>query len=217
MTSFCGSFDRLSRKCLSHLLLIRSRARTGNLVRQSAGAEDHHFEIVRKRLDRFADGLAEHVAAVAGRRRIHDDVDGERNDRARPMAALVDLAEQKVHRHRHAVIDFHLVADGQIELVEDAGLRDVRGQRRMAYRDRHRPRTPAFVGRRKFRRAAEREGRDHLDREGRGVIVVNDDRDIRLGLAHPLLRFLKAREHPLPIGLLGLAVVERRADGGHMR
>ncbi len=93
----------------------------------------------------------------------------------------------------------------------------MRGERRIALDHRHRPRPPALVGRRKLRRAAERESRDHLDRERRGVIVVDDDGDVGLGLPHPLLRLLEAREHPLPIRLLGLAVVERRADGGHMR
>ncbi len=192
-------------------------ARPRNLVRQAAGTEDHNAQIVRIGLHRLLDGAPEHEAAVAGRRRIHHDVDGERNHRARPVRLLVDLAEQEIHRHRHAVIDFHLVADGEVELVEDHRLRDMRGQRRMALDHRHRPRAPALVGWRELGGAAQRESRDQIDRECRGVIVIDDDGDVGLGLAHPLLRFLEAREHPLPVRLLGLAVVERRADGGHVR
>src|SRR5262249_21305393 len=82
---------------------------------------------------------------------------------------------------------------------------------------RHWPWPPAFVGGRKFRRAAERESRDHLHREGGGMIVVDHDGDVRLGPRHPLLGFLESREYAFPVGLLGLAVVERRADGGHVR
>jgi hypothetical protein len=155
-------------------------ARTGNLVRQSAGAEDHHLEVFRIGFHRLADGAAEHVAAMTGRRRIHHDIHSERNHRARPVRILVDLAEQKVHRHRHAVVDLHLVADGQIEFVEDDGLRDMRGERRIALHHRHRARSPALVGGRELHRAAERESRDHLDREGGSVIVVNDDGDVGL-------------------------------------
>src|ERR1700733_14799621 len=186
-------------------------------MRQPAGPKDHHSEIVRKRLHRLLDGAAEHEAAMPGWRRIHHHVDREWNHRARPVRILVDFAEQQVHRHGHAVIDVHLVADGEIEFVEDDGLRDMRGKRRMTLDHRHRPRSPAFVGWRKFRGAAEREGRDHLHRERRGVIVVDDDGDVGLGFAHPLLRSLETRENPFPIRLLGLVVVDRRADGGHMR
>src|SRR5262249_44869336 len=49
------------------------------------------------------------------------------------------------------------------------------------------------------------------------VIVVDHDGDIRLGLCHPVLGFLEAREHALPVRLLGLLVVDRRADRRHVR
>src|SRR5262249_48675777 len=76
--------------------------------------------------DRLADRLAEHVAAVSGRRRIHDDVHGERDDRTRP---LLRRTEQQVHRHGQAVIHLHLIDDGEIEFVENAGLYDMGGGR----------------------------------------------------------------------------------------
>ena len=53
------------------------------LMRQPAGAEDHHVEILGIGIDRPAERLAQHVAAMPGRRRIHDDVDGKRDHRAR--------------------------------------------------------------------------------------------------------------------------------------
>ena len=151
------------------------------------------------------------------RRRIHHHVDRKRDHRTRPVRILVDLAEQQIHRHGHAVIDLHLVADGEIEFVENDRLRNVRGQRRITLHHRNRTRTPAFVGGWKFRSAAERKGRDHLNRKRRRVVVVDDDRDIRLALAHPFLGFLETREHPLPVRLLGSAVVDCCADGRHMR
>ena len=213
--SFFGSLRQVVEKALVPLAVDQAGARSADLMRQPAGAEDHHLQILGIGLDRPAERLAQHVAAMPGRRRIHDDVDGQRDHRARPC--VLRLPEQQVHRHGQSVIDLHLVDDGEVELVENDGLRDVRGERGMALDHRHRARAPALVGGRKLRRAAEREGRDHLHREGGGVVVVDHDRDVRLGLRHPFLGFLEAREHPLPIGLLGLAVVERRPDGGNMR
>ena len=151
---------------------------------------------------------------MRGRRRIEHHVDRERDHRARPF---LRRAEQQIHRHREPVVDLHLVADGEVELVEDHRLRDVRGELGMALHHRHRARAPALVGGREFGRAAEREGRHDLDRERRRVVVVDDDGDVGLRLLHPFLRFLEAREHPLPVRLLGLLVVDRRADRRHVR
>ncbi len=197
------------------LAVDQAGARAGDLVREPAGAEDDDLEVLGIGLDRLADRLAEHVAAMPGGRRIHHHVDRKRDHRARPV--ILRLPEQEVHRHGEPVVDLHLVDDGEVELVEDHGLRDVRGERGMALHHRHRARTPALVGRRKLRRATECEGRDHLHREGRGVVVIDHDGHVGLGLGHPFLGLLEAREHPLPVGLLGLAIVERRPDGGDVR
>jgi hypothetical protein len=72
-------------------------------------------------------------------------------------------AEQEVHWHREAVIDLHLVADRQVELVEDHRLRDVRRQFGVPLHHRHRARTPTFIRRRKFLRTSQRKGRNDLD------------------------------------------------------
>src|SRR5581483_8913395 len=149
--------------------------------------------------------------------RVHHDVDGERDDPERPLLVGVELAAEEIERHREPVIDLHLVDDGEIELVEDDRLRDVRGEFGMALDHRHRARAPALVGGREFGRTAERERRDQVDRKRRGVVVIAHDRDVGFQLPQPLLRLHETREHPLPIGLLGLVVVERRADGGHVR
>src|SRR5437879_3751035 len=115
------------------------------------------------------------------------------------------------------MIDFHLVDDGEVEAVEDRRRRDVRGKPRMALHHRHRARAPTLVGRRKLRRGAKREGRDELDREGRGMVVVDRDHDVRLYLRDPLLGLLEAGEDALPVWVFGLSIVDRSADGRHMR
>jgi len=122
-----------------------------------------------------------------------------------------------VHRHSQAVVDLHLVDDGEVELVQDDRLGDMRGELGMALDHRHRARPPPFVGGRELGRAAEREGRHDLDREGGGMVVVDHDRHVGLGLGHPFLRALEAGEDPLPVRLLGLLVVDRRADRRHVR
>ena len=120
-------------------------------------------------------------------------------------------------RYGEPVINFHLVDDGQIELVEDDGLRDVGRELGMPLQDRHRAGAPAFVGGRKLGRAAERKGRDDIDGKRGGVVVIDHDGDIGFRVRHPFLRFLKSREHPLPIGFFGFAEIERRADRRHVR
>src|SRR5215470_10248955 len=87
----------------------------------------------------------------------------------------------------------------------------------MSLDDRHRTRAPAFIGGRKFRRAAECEGRHDIHRERRGVVVIDEEDDIRLRLCHPLLGFLETREHAFPVRFLSLFVVDRCADRRHMR
>ncbi len=199
------------------LAVDQAGARAADLVRQPAGAEDHDLEVFGIGFDRLPQRLAEHVAAMPGRWRIHHHVDRERNDLERPLLVWSLLAAQEIERDRQSVIDLHLVDDGDVEFVEDHRLRDMRGERRVALDHRHRARTPALVGGRELRRAAERERRNEIDRKRRRVVVIDDDCDVGLGLPHPRLGFLEAREHPLPVGLLGPAVVERRADGGHVR
>ena len=190
-------------KGLVPLPVDQAGARAADLVRHTACSEDDDVQILGIGFHRLANRLAEHKAAVPRRRWVHDNVDGQRDDRAGPL--VLRLTEQKVHRHRQAMIDLHLVDDGKIELIENDGLRDMRRERGMTFHDRHGAGSPALIGGGKFRRAAEREGRDHIDGEGGGMVVIDHDGNVRLGLRHPVLGLLEAGEYPLPVGLLGPA------------
>jgi hypothetical protein len=147
-------------------------------------------------------------------RRVLHHVDGKRDHRAGPR---LRLAAHQAHRHREAVVDIHLVDDGEIEIVLDHRLRDVARQLRMADQLGHRARAPALVGDREFGRGADRKGRDDIEAEGVGVIVVDQENDVRLLVLHPLLGEFVTAEDLLPVGLAGLAEVERRAHGRNMR
>ena len=114
------------------------------------------------------------------------------------------------------MVDLHVVDDGQVELVQDHRLGDMGGELGMAMHHGHGAGAPALVSGDEFGRAAQREGGHDVHGEGGGVVVEHDDAHIRLHFGDPLLGFLVAREHPLPIGLLRLAVVQRRADGGNV-
>src|SRR6185437_11221948 len=162
-----GSLTRLSRKRASHSLLMRP-ARALQLVGHSARTENDDAQILREGLHRLFDGLAEVVAAVTRRRRILNDIDRQGNNLARPLRRLT---EHQGERYGQAVVDIHLVDDGQIELIQNHGLRDMARQHRIAFDHRHRARAPAFVRRPEFLSTTECEGRNELERERGGVVV----------------------------------------------
>src|SRR3984957_15911620 len=85
-------------------LVDQSGARALQLVRHAPRAEDDDAQILRKGLDGSLDGLAEIEAAVASRRRVLHDVDGERDDLAGPLFRLTKHQRQ---RHGEAVVDIH--------------------------------------------------------------------------------------------------------------
>src|SRR5450759_295679 len=209
-----GISDQAIEEGVVELLVDQPGARPLQLVAHAAGAPDLHVERFVVGLDGLADRLAEHVAAPARGRRILHDIDRERNHRARPR---LRLAAHQAQRHGEAVVDVHLVDDGQIEIVLDHRLRDVRRELRMANHLGHRTRTPALVGRREFGRGADREGRNHLEAERVGVVVVDEKDDGRLVILQPLPGEIVTLEDRLPVRLGGLAKVDRRADGRHVR
>jgi hypothetical protein len=193
------------------LLVDQPGARPLELVAHPARSPDLHVEILGVARHRPRDRLAEQPAAVARRRRIGDDIDRDRHDLDRPR---IDLPEHQRHRHGQPVIDRHRVDDRHVEFVEDAALRDVPGEIGVPLHFRHRARPPALVGDREAVGAADREGRDEGHVERRGVVVIDQDHDIGFGVALIGARKLVAGEDRLPIGLVRLPVVHRRADRG---
>src|SRR5262245_54660470 len=183
-------------------LVDQAGPRALQLMAHAAGAPDLHVERLVIGLDRLADRLPQHEAAPARRRRILHDIDRERDDRAWPG---LRLAEHQAERHGQAVVDVHLVDDGEIEIILDHRLRDMRGELGMTDHLRHRARSPTLVGRVEFGGRADREGRDEIEAEGGGVIVEHKKDHVWLLLLLPLLGEVVALEHRLPIGLGGLA------------
>ena len=109
------------------------------------------------------------------------------------------------------------VDDGEVEVVLDHALRDVRRELGMADDLGHGTRTPAFVGGLELGGRADCECRDYLERERGSVIVVYQEDDVRPLLPFPLLGELVAVEYLGPVRLAGLTEVERGPDGGHVR
>ena len=183
------------------------------LVAHAAGAPDLHVEVLVVALDGTAQRPAQLQAAAPGRDGVLHDVDNQRDDRARPR---VGLPEHDRQRHGAAVVDTHVVDEGQVEVLADDRVRDVRRQRRMPDHRRHRPGAPALVGRLVLWRHAEREGRHHLEAEGVGVIIEDQHHGIGRVGRHPFACGLIAGEQRRVVGLGGLVEVHGHADGGHV-
>ena len=77
------------------------------------------------------------------------------------------------------MVHVHPVDDREVEIVLDHRLRDMCGKLRMTMDDRHRSGAPAFVGRLELGRAADRERGNHVQAEGRRMIVVDEKDDVR--------------------------------------
>ena len=142
--SMCGTSAQVVRvgdqpveERVVELRVDEARAGPLQLVAHAAGAPDVDREVLVVALHRPADRLAQHVAAVAGRRRVLHHVHGQRDDPHRP---LVRLAVDQGQRHGQAVVDVELVHEREVELVQDQRLGQVRRQVGVAADDRHRPR-----------------------------------------------------------------------------
>ncbi len=209
-----GSSTSMSRKRASHSVVDQPGALRLQLVRQSTGAEDHDALVARIRIDRPPDRLAEAVAAVAGGRRVLHDVDGERDHLARPR---LGLSEGDRERHGQTVVDLHLVDEREVELVEDQRLGEMPRQLGVAHHFGHRPASEPFVGDPEALRHAEREGRDQLEREGVGVIVVDDDAHVGVDAGDPLAHRRQLGEVRRPVRVLGATLVDRHTDRRDVR
>ncbi len=179
------------------------------LVAHAARSPDLHVEIFRIARHGPRDRLAELPAAVAGGRRVGDDVHRQRHHLHRPG---LRLPEHQRQRHRQPVIDIHPIDHRQVEFVEDAALGDVPGEIRVALDHRHLARAPALVGRLELLGAADGEGRDDAHVEGGGMVVIDQHDDVGLFLLLPRLHPFVALEDRLQIGLLVAPVIQRRAD-----
>ena len=176
-----------------------------------------HIQRLVERFDGLANRLAQVEAAFARRHRVLHHVDGKRNHRTRPAEIFRrGLAKHQAERHGQTVVYIHLVDDGQVKIVLNHRLRNVRGQFRVADDRGHRARSPAFVGGLKLCRRANGEGRNHVQAESRGVVVVDQENDIRRVVLDPLLGKVVALEHGLPIGLIAFAQVKRGTNRRHV-
>jgi hypothetical protein len=115
------------------------------------------------------------------------------------------------------VIDVDLVDHGQVEILMDHLRGDIGRKFWIADHLRHRTRAIAFVRRVEFRARHDRESWDHLETEGGGVIVVDEEDHIGLVRPLPFLGEVVSGEQRLPVVLLRLAKIEARADGGNVR
>ena len=114
------------------------------------------------------------------------------------------LAEHQGERDGEAVVDVHPVDDGEIEVLLDHGLRDVPGEIRRAFHDGTGARAKAFVGGLEFVGAGNGEGGNEVEREGGGVVVVDEKDHVGLVGLLPLFRELEALEERRPVGLVPL-------------
>ena len=114
------------------------------LVAHSPGTPYLDIEVVREALHRFFEGRAEGVATRPRRRRVLNDVNRQWNDPCRPSGRS---AKHQRERNCQAMIDIHLVGDGDVELIEDQRLGDVPAKIGSAFHNRDRTRAPAFIRR----------------------------------------------------------------------
>jgi len=183
------------------------------LVRQAPGADHHHPQILAVGIDRVPDGLAEPPAAPGGRQRVLHRVDVDGNDADRPLRGA---RPQQAHRVHDGVVDEHLLAGRQVELLAHDRLDHVPRQLRVAGERRDGGQPPALVGGPVLRRGANGEGRHLVEEEVQPVVVVDHHGDVRPGRLEPAVYRLEAVEERLPVGVLLQPAVDRPTDGGQM-
>ena len=210
--------DQLVEPGVVPLAVDQARTCTLQLVAHAAGAPNVHMDVFVVALHRTANRLTQFEAALATGHGVLHHIDGERDHRARPgVFHRVQLAAHQRQGHREAVVHVHLVHDGQVKVLLNDRLRDVRGQLRMTLDLGHWAWSPAFVGRRVLGRSANRKGRDHVQAESCCVVIEHQEDHVRLVILHPLLGEVIACKQRLPVIFLCLAQVHGCANGGHMR
>ena len=124
------------------------------------------------------------------------------------------LTEHQTQRHGQAVVNVHFVDDGQVKVLLNHRLCNMRSQLRMALHHRHRARAPAFISWMVRRGGANGKSGNHVQTERCGVVVEHQKNHVGSVVLHPLFRVFVALEQWLPIGLFGFTQVKRRANSG---
>jgi len=137
-----GVARQIVKKSCVEFLVDEACARPLQLMRQPARPEDHDAQIALEGFDGLSDRLAEHETAMPRRHRIHHHIHAERDDGAGPF---LGLPEHEGEGNGQAVIDLHLVHDGDVELVEDEGLHEMRREFRVTLDGGDGARTPTLV------------------------------------------------------------------------
>ena len=114
------------------------------------------------------------------------------------------------------MVEHHLLASRDIELVVDELLDDVPGQLRIALEDARRRRAPALVAVAVLVRRADRERRHLVEEEVQPVVDAEQHDDVRLVVGEPAAHGNEAVEERLPGGFLLLGGVEYAAETGDM-
>ena len=184
------------------------------LVAHAARAPNLHVERLVVAFDGFANRLAQGKAAGTRGHGVLHHIDVEGYHQAGPLGGA---AKHQVQRHGQAVIDLQVIDDGQVKVLLNDRLRNVRGQARVALDLGHGARAVAFVGRLELGGGADGKGGDHAQVKVGGVVVVDEEDHVGRVLFHPLFAGLEAFEHGGPVIVAGLAVVHRRADGRYVR
>src|SRR5438105_738580 len=194
--------------------VVEAGALAVHLVRQAAGTDDHHLQILGIRFHRTTHCLPELVAAHCGRQRILQHVNLDRNDRSWP----VRLVRPKEAQWRiEAVIERLFLEDGEIEFLIDQRLGHVGRELGMPFDRRYGALAGALVGDLEHGTHAQGEGRIEVEEDAIRMIVVEDDQDVGLLPRQPVGNRLVALEERLPCRVLVLALVEGEPDGGYMR
>jgi hypothetical protein len=188
-----GSAISRSRRRLSHSRLMRPARGPCSWWLMPPVPQICTFSVFVKRLDGAADGLTQLEAAPARGHRVLHHVDRKRNHRAGPGA--FGRAEHQVQRHGQAMVHVHLVDDGEVEVLLDDRLRDVRGQFRVAHDLGHRARPqPSSAGSNSAAVPMAKVGIRSRLKAG-GVVVVDQEDHVGQVLLHPLLGRLVTRKH----------------------
>ena len=139
-----GVGNQRSRKALSNSLLISPARGPCSWWLMPPVPQICTFSVLVKALHRLADRLAQVEAALADGTGYCTTLTA--NGITGQGQVLAGCAAHQRQRHGQAVVHVHLVDDGQVEILLDHRLRNVRGQFGVAD-DGHRARAPAFVGR----------------------------------------------------------------------